>query len=132
MSPSWSSAGGLMSLHHVQVGLRHGHLCMAVSTAWDASYHSLPASALGCWSGCSQDRGLAARRGSCGDVWGRGCWAGVAWGAPGGLPCCNHVLCQIGLTFPQKCVAPAPDAGLSPAQPCRSGAVEVTRRRETC
>lgn len=52
---------------------------------------------------------------------GRSLWAGVAWGAPGPLPRCSHVLCQMGLTFPWKCVTPAPDAGSLPNQLCRSG-----------
>lgn len=96
-SPSWSSAGGFMSLHHVEVGTCHVHLCLLVPAAWAVSCCNLHAGALTCRSGCSWDRGLAGRRAYVGDVWGRNCQAGVAWDAPGGLPCCNHVLCQMGL-----------------------------------
>lgn len=56
--------------------------------------------------------------------------AGLVW--HGVLQGVCHVLCQIGLAFPRKCVASAPGTGLSPAQPCRSGAAEVARPRQTC
>lgn len=111
-----------MSLHHVQVGTCHGHLCTVVCAAWDVSF-LIPVPVFPPAGAAAAGIDVCLGEGAHVGMSAAGAWSlrpRVAWGAPGALPCCSHVLCQMGLAFPWKYITPAPDAGLLPVQSCRS------------